>query len=65
MKLFFLTIEEGISFGQNKGYFKVTHVSFLLFIFFVQGTACVSVSKNYLKVEPDFLSLQHLHFVPR
>lgn len=63
MKLFFLTIEEGTSFGQNKGYFKVTHVVFLFF--FLWGTACVSVSKNYLKLEPDFLSLQHLHFVPR
>lgn len=31
MKLFFLTIEEGTSFGQNKGYFKVTHVVFLFF----------------------------------
>lgn len=38
MKLFFLTIEEGTSFGQNKGYFKVTHVVFLFF--FVGNCLC-------------------------
>ena len=61
--LLFLTIEEAISFRLNKGYFKMTHVGF--FFLFLWGTACVSVSKNYLKLELDFLSLQHLNFVPR
>lgn len=27
--MIFLIIEEGLSFGQNKGYFKVTRVGFL------------------------------------